>query len=161
MTILILCACGCGQYTKGANRFINGHNSRRHSLHSTPEYDTWVNVIQRCTNKNHKSYPFYGGRGIFIAAEWRRDFTAFYRAIGPKPSPTHTIDRINNALSYVPGNIRWATSLEQSHNRRSPRGRFVTLDGEYLTRREIAVRIALNWGAYSSSLRRSVQARQV
>jgi hypothetical protein len=39
--------------------------------------------------------------------------------MGAKPSPKHSIHRINNNSHYEPDNCKWATALEQAKNKRS------------------------------------------
>jgi hypothetical protein len=77
---------------------------------------------QRCFNPHNKSYKNYGGRGITIFPKWINDYTAFRQYIeqhlGPKPSPEHSIDRINNDGNYEPDNLRWATPPQQGENQR-------------------------------------------
>ena len=41
--------------------------------------------------------------------------------LGPRPTPNHTIDRIDNNKGYEPGNIRWATRKEQAANKETTR----------------------------------------
>jgi hypothetical protein len=74
-------------------------------------------MMQRCGNPNDKSFSRYGARGIRVCERWR-SFENFLADMGPRPSPTHSIDRIDNALGYEPGNCRWATAAEQNANRR-------------------------------------------
>lgn len=74
-------------------------------------------MIGRCMGRS-KNYEDYRGRGIIVCPEWRDDFQCFYEHVGPRPSPRHSLDRINNDKSYEPNNVRWATKKEQSNNRR-------------------------------------------
>lgn len=84
----------------------------------SPEYKTWVGIIKRCTDPKAKGWPNYGGRGIHICDEWRHSYAAFLADVGRKPSPRHSIDRIDNDGNYEPGNVRWATRSEQNSNQR-------------------------------------------
>lgn len=36
--------------------------------------------------------------------------------LGPRPSPKHSVDRIDNNRHYEQGNCRWATVAEQRNN---------------------------------------------
>ena len=82
-----------------------------------PEYVSWKNMLLRCTNKNHQGYPHYGGRGIIVAPELQ-SYEGFLQALGRKPSPEHTVDRIDPDGNYELGNVRWATPTEQANNKR-------------------------------------------
>lgn len=39
-------------------------------------------------------------------------------SLGERPTPEHSLDRINNDGNYEPGNLRWATKSEQTLNSR-------------------------------------------
>ncbi len=72
----------------------------------------------RCRRPNYKNYPNYGGRGI----EFRfNSFDEFMEELGPKPTPRHQLDRIDNDGHYEPGNCRWVTPKQNSRNKRSTR----------------------------------------
>lgn len=113
-------SCGCAR-RRNTSRI--GKANRTHGESSggqtTPEYRAWVNMQKRCYDPTDKSYANYGGRGIKVCAQWRRSFSKFLAYVGRRPSPTHSIDRIRVNAGYAPGNVRWATSLEQGGNKRN------------------------------------------
>lgn len=92
------------------------------------EYETWSGMKNRCISPNDISYPNYGGRGIAVCDRWRDSFESFLADMGRRPSPNHSIDRIDNTGNYEPGNVRWATRTEQQRNLRS--NRLLTFNGE-------------------------------
>ena len=89
-----------------------------HGGSGTSEFQAWADMKRRCNNPNDQHYKNYGGRGITICLEWQNDFVAFLDYIGPKPSPSYSVDRIDNDLGYQPGNVKWATKKQQANNRR-------------------------------------------
>lgn len=95
----------------------------------SPEYISWAGAKKRCENPRTANYDRYGGRGISICPEWSRDFAAFLRDMGPRPSGT-SLDRIDNDGPYAPGNCRWASPHEQARNKRS--NHLITAGGETL-----------------------------
>lgn len=81
------------------------------------EYNTWYNMRMRCTNPKEIGFKRYGERGISVCKRWLNSFVDFYSDVGPKPTPKHSLDRIDNDGNYEPGNVRWATATEQARNR--------------------------------------------
>ena len=101
------------------NRDNEGRVALRHGLSHTPEHRAWIAMRQRCNDPNYHAYADYGGRGIRVCERWD-SFELFLEDVGHKPSPDLSLDRFpNNDGNYEPGNVRWATPVEQSQNRRS------------------------------------------
>lgn len=86
-----------------------------------PELKVWEGMVDRCTNPKNKDWKWYGGKGVTLCAEWRDNPATFIAHIGPRPSPKHSVDRIDGTKGYEPGNVRWATMTEQARNRSNNR----------------------------------------
>jgi hypothetical protein len=88
----------------------------------TPERQAYHDARYRCNNPTNQRYPVYGGRGI----EFRFvSFDQFIDALrtpenpsGLRPSPVHSLDRINTNGHYEQGNVRWATRDQQAASKR-------------------------------------------
>lgn len=114
-------SCGClrSQLTH-ERRFSHGDTA-------SAEFRIWSGMRTRCYNRRCKAYPDYGGRGIIICERWR-DYENFLADMGRRPSPKHTIERVDNNGNYCPENCEWVLKSEQSWNRRNIV--YLTLNGE-------------------------------
>lgn len=118
-------SCGCYRDEKIGDR------ARTHGMRSVPLYRTWKGISQRCYNPALKHYARWGGRGIGMHKPWRDSFIAFFDYVSQLPhygEIGYSIDRIDNDGNYEPGNIRWATRIEQNRNTR--KNHLITFDGE-------------------------------
>lgn len=116
-------SCGCLRKELASKR------ATTHGKHDTRLYQTWCDIKKRCYNPNNKRYKDWGGRGIAVCSEWKDDFQAFYDwAINNGYDDSLTIDRIDNNKGYEPNNCRWATTKQQTRNRRNTK--YITYKGE-------------------------------
>jgi hypothetical protein len=106
-------SCGC------VYRETRRSSATTHGECYDPAYQCHRGMMARCYDKNHVSYHRYGGIGVTVHPRWH-DRSQFKKDIGPRPSPNHTLDRFpNRSGHYEPGNLRWATRVEQQRNMKS------------------------------------------
>ena len=82
----------------------------------TSMYRRWQSMWERCNYPKHRTYKYYGGRGIVVCERWSK-FENFLADMG-EPPPGMSLDRIDNDGNYEPGNCRWATGKEQRLNQK-------------------------------------------
>ena len=123
-----ICLCDCGNKTT-----VRGDHLRNGRIRScgclgrnaygvtnldsnSPLVATYMNMIYRCEDKNHRAYHRYGARGITVCKEWH-DFPVFEK--WANENGWHLgleIDRIDNDKGYCPKNCRIVTRKENVRN---------------------------------------------
>lgn len=110
----ISCGCYASERRKATRaRLDHGYSPLKNNVR--PEYRAYHSAKARCENPKNISYPRYGGKGIKFCFS---SFDEFIAEIGNKPTPQHSLDRIDPQGNYKPGNVRWATDSLQSRNRK-------------------------------------------
>lgn len=117
---------------KSHPRFLHGESVH---MNNTPEYQAYIHSRQRCNNPKNRNYPNYGGRGIEFRFE---SYQKFLEHLGRRPSPKHSLDRIDVNGHYEEGNVRWASSTTQARNKRN--NRIIIAFGESLCVNEWSTR---------------------
>lgn len=135
-----ICECDCGTETlKRTGQLRSGHavscgcalrdalvarNTTHGLAHSCPEYGVWKGIRSRCSaSASAKDKAVYFDKGIAVCDRWLSGeggltaFECFFADMGARPSPKHSIDRIDGTKGYSPANCRWADALTQSNNR--------------------------------------------
>lgn len=124
------CQCSCGAIRSvslscliGAQSIacyqckIKKYGKSKRSGAPSAEYNAWNNMKKRCRGYDQADRQCYTERGIKFCKRWL-SFENFFLDMGPKPSPDHSLDRIDNNRGYFPSNCRWATRDEQNRNKR-------------------------------------------
>lgn len=112
--------------------FPKTHGMSQHKL-----YYIHKTMIARCHNPNARGYERYGGKGITVCEEWRKDRCAFFEwALTNGYEDGLTLDRRDNSKGYSPDNCRWASRKQQANNRGS--NHIICINGESHTLSEWA-----------------------
>lgn len=79
-----------------------------------------VAELKKAYPKEHNSWrsrrDYAQKAGIAFHPPWK-DFRAFLREHGPIPVEGYTLDKMDRTKGYIPGNTRWASKKQQTHNR--------------------------------------------
>jgi hypothetical protein len=157
-----ICQCDCGGVSFPSTSNLQTGNSKscgcsrdlarhKHGKANTPEHRVWMSMRVRCLNPDNDAYRNYGGRGITIAPEWD-DFRAFLRDMGPKPTPKHQLDRVDNSKGYSKENCRWTSRVENLNNKRTNRS--LTFNGKAQTIAQWAAEAGMNYRTLNNRINR-------
>lgn len=107
----------------GTTHRMCNHDFTSQVIKDYPEfYRCWNHIKSRINNPNIEHYDRYGGRGLTNDYEYFVDFCddlfeSYLEHINKFGVENTTVERKDNDLGYVKGNIRWATWKEQAVNR--------------------------------------------
>lgn len=163
-----LCECECGEIkeyflkfvlrgtTKSCGCYIKDSIAGFNTTHGfagknrPKEYGVWKGMVKRCHGENPEIG--YGDRKITVCERWKDSFVNFYQDMGPRPSDKHSIDRIDNNGNYEPSNCRWATSKQQSNNKRNTI--IVNYNGKSVPLAEVCEKLNISYHTTRERLRR-------
>lgn len=139
-------SCGC---IKAVLNPYTTHGEARHTgTGRTPEYNAYKSAKARCNSPSPQAFHNYGGRGI----EFRfQSYEEFLECVGRKPTPKHSLERIDVNGHYERGNVKWATLSEQKRNQR--RNRNLTALGKTQCLKDWALELHM----YDSSLLKRIR----
>jgi ribosomal protein S14 len=87
-----------------------------HGLSKHPLYQTYNNMLRRCTVETSNNYKYYGGKGITVFEPWlnkEKGLQMFFAwAISKGWKEGLQIDRIDNSGNYCPDNCQFISQLE-------------------------------------------------
>src|SRR4030067_233586 len=149
--VWVCCSCGFGPYQVAFQNLVHGRTTRCNRCAKDESAKTRVHrayqksffaqedilpnvehrrrllnrlaaAIGRCHRERDPAYVHYGGRGIFVFPEWRKDKGVFLRhviTLEGWDNPSLEMDRRDVNGNYEPGNLRFITKRENHANRRT------------------------------------------
>lgn len=135
-------SCGCFRDDKNRIRMTKHGATTR--TKKSPEYQAWKNMKARCLNNNWPTFEYWGGRGIEICDRWlgENGFVNFLADMGYRPSPKHSLDRIDNDGNYEPSNCRWTIEAVQKRNTR--RNKRIEYNGKKYILKDLAIEFGID-----------------
>lgn len=130
-------SCGC-------HTFAEIHGCVGHEL-----YATWNMMMNRCYNTKHDYFDRYGGRGIRVCERWWA-IENFIADMPPRPEGMQ-LERRNNNRGYEPGNVKWATRVENGRNKSN--NVIVEYQGRPMSLPEAAERSGIRAGTLHTRIR--------
>lgn len=154
-TVIVKCRCGTVKtvtaYDLRHGRVVSCGCKKKQGRHGhttkttkSGTYGCWRAMLSRTSPTTRafvRQRHLYGDRNIDVCQRWKQDFAAFLSDMGPRPSPKHTIERIDNDRGYGPDNCRWALMHEQSRNKRT--NVVLTYRGESMVAKDWAARLGI------------------
>lgn len=125
------------------NRYVKSRVN--HGMSKTGEWISWWGMIKRCNSVNDPSHSDYGGRGIKVCDRWLHSFENFLEDMGHRPSPVHSIGRLDNDKDYEPSNCRWEDPKQQSINKRTTK--WIIYKGERKSMKEWCLALGQSYTA--------------
>jgi hypothetical protein len=121
---------GCGMTNSYEKEYVESEGMVSHECYSAISrkhrhfFNVWRKMFDRMYDTACKDYLDYGGRGLICdypcLIKFYNEFIESYKEHvefhGEKDT---TIERIDNDLGYVKGNVKWATKAEQAQNKRN------------------------------------------
>jgi hypothetical protein len=158
-----LCKCKCGNYAELSTNALNSGNTKscgclrdektrigstKHGLSSSRAYGAWARMMTRVYSEKSDHYHRYGGRGLLVESRFH-DVTEFFNYMGDCPEGM-TLERLDNDIGYVTGNMVWASSKVQSRNKSS--NIFVEVDGREMVLSDAASELGIPRATLSARL---------
>lgn len=114
-------SCGCKQRDDSRERAIErnklGITGFMHGGCGTKLYEAWRGMHARCSDINHISYRYYGGKGISVCIEWYNFENFRSWALSHGYQEGLTLERKFNDGNYCPENCVYATCIDQANNK--------------------------------------------
>lgn len=133
-------SCGCLQRQRTAEANTTHGMTQRGEKH--PIYVVWRTMLRRCESPNHKTYHYYGARGIMVCDEWHEFIPFRDWAIENGWERGLQLNRVDNNGHYEPSNCNFVTPKENANNKRN--NHLISFNGKTQTMAQWADELGIN-----------------